>query len=230
MADRAGLDGLWLRSQPAAHWWGTREPSLVLELLAAAAERTSSVTLGTYRRHVPARREVPASLVDRLEVCTGPDGIADEARPDIRVVLVSSAIPAAELPPGFDTVVVPVAALAIAERPTFSIAVELAASVGRTTAEAAARAEVDPRLRGDRDPRRGGLFGTLEECQARVGELARAGVTEVRCWIPDTPALPDVIAQLSAVPVGTLTPSDEGHRAQAPTAPSGWGGRPRHAN
>jgi hypothetical protein len=63
-----------------------------------------------------------------------------------------------------------------------------------------------------------------------VRELAEAGVTEVRCWVPDAPDLADVIAQLSAVPVGTLSPSQEGHRVQPPPAPAGWGGRPRHTN
>jgi hypothetical protein len=225
MADRAGLDGLWLRGHPAASG-----RSSVLETLAAAAERTSSMTLGVYLGRVPAPAEVPAALVDRLEVSTPPDGIRSVTRSDIRVVLAMTAIPAGGLPPACETVVVPVTTLAHARRPSFRVAVELAASIGRTTAEAAARVEVDARLRGERDPRRGGLFGTLEEGQGRVGELAHAGVTEIRCWIPDTPDLADVIAQLSAVPVGTLSPSHEGHRTRPPPAPAGWGGRPRHAN
>lgn len=230
MADRAGLDGLWLRRHPAADGWATGDPWPVLKTLAAAADRTSSMILGAYLSRVPAAAEIPAGLVNRLEVSTGPEGIGPGARPDIRIVLALTAMRVVELPRGFDAVVVPVSAVLTTERPSFAVAVELAASVGRTNAEAAARAEVDPRLRGDRDPRRGGLFGTLEEGQARVAELAQAGVTEVRCWVPGTPDLADVIAQLSAVPVGTLRPSQEGHRAQPPPAPAGWGGRPRRAN
>jgi hypothetical protein len=153
------------------------------------------------------------------------------------VVVAMSAIPLGRLPVGVDAVMVPADSLAdppgdrpdAAPRAPFPVAVEVAASVGRTTAEASARADRDPRLRGARDPRRRGLFGTLEECQARVVELAHAGVTELRCWVPDTPDLPDVIAQLSAAPVGTLTPSRRGDGARPPQAPAGWGGRPRHA-
>jgi alkanesulfonate monooxygenase SsuD/methylene tetrahydromethanopterin reductase-like flavin-dependent oxidoreductase (luciferase family) len=229
LADRAGLDGLWLRGQPTALGQEMPAPSAVLETLAAAAERTSAITLGAYLIDVPGPAEVPAGLVGRLEVSTGRYGIHRLARSDVRVVLVLTALSLGRLPPGVDTVVVPATSLAALARPPFAVAVELAASVGRTTAEAVARAERDPRLRGARDPRRGGLFGTLEECQARVGELADAGVTEVRCWIPDTPDVADVIAQLSGVPVGTLTPTQEGHRARPPAAPPDWGGRPRHA-
>lgn len=226
LADRAGLDGIWLRSRPTPRGQATPAPPDVLDTLSAAADRTSAITLGAYLAAVPGPAEVPNGLVDRLEVTTGRSGISHWVHSEVRVVLALTAMPIRGLPPGIHTVVVPATSLATAARPPFAVAVELAASVGRTTAEAAARAERDGRLRGERDPRRGGLFGTLEECQARVAELADAGVTEVRCWIPDTPDVADVIAQLSAAPIGI---PDGGRRAQAPAAPADWGGRPRHA-
>jgi hypothetical protein len=138
-------------------------------------------------------------------------------------------VPAGPRPRGVSGALVPVAAVSEAGggRPPAewrSLAVELGVSVGRTASEAAARVERDARLRGRRDPRCGGLFGTLEECQSRVAELGRMGVTELRCWLPDVGDVGDVIAQLSAVKVSaTVGP------ARPPTPPAGWGGRPRRA-
>lgn len=177
LAERVGLDGLWLTGP--GELLTVRVPQTALSVLAAAAARTTSITLGAYMDRLPG--SMPDPLAARLDLATG----------------------------------------------RCDAVVEMAASVGRTTAEALARVEADPRLRGFRDPRRGGLFGALEDCQARVVELARAGVSEVRCWVPATPDVHDVIAQLAAVRVGTLSPSEQGRRARPPTAPKEWGGRPR---
>ncbi len=70
-------------------------------------------------------------------------------------------------------------------------------SIGRTTAEANARAEADPAFRDVGDPRDVGVFGTLEQCQERVIELAHAGVSDLRCVVPNAPDMPDVLAQLT---------------------------------
>jgi len=80
----------------------------------------------------------------------------------------------------------------------------LPVSIGRTPAEAHARIELDPAMGGFGDPRRFGLFGTLEDCQARVVELAHSGVTDLRCVLPDVPDVGDLVAQLTAVVVGGL--------------------------
>jgi hypothetical protein len=85
-------------------------------------------------------------------------------------------------------------------------------SLGRTPAEAEARLELDPTMGGFGDPRVAGLFGTLETGQARVIELAHAGVTDLRCVLPDVADVHDLVAQLTAVVVGDL----DTHRPEAP--------------
>jgi hypothetical protein len=88
-------------------------------------------------------------------------------------------------------------------------------SIGRTWAEAAARAEADATFRGYGRPAEVGLFGRLEECQAQVVALAHEGVTDLRCVLPDAPDVHDVVAQLTAVAVGSLAT----HRPDAPRSP-----------
>jgi hypothetical protein len=100
-------------------------------------------------------------------------------------------------------------------------------SVGRTDAEAAARAEMDPDFARHGNAAEIGIFGTLEACQDRVIALAHAGISDLRCVLPATPDIHDVIAQLTAMTIGTvdvLTPGSL--RSPAPPPPEGWGGRP----
>src|SRR5216117_3199819 len=107
------------------------------------------------------------------------------------------------------------------------IAVDVQVSIGRTSAEAHARASHDPRFHDIGHPATRGIFGTLEQCQDRAIELAHLGVTDLRCLLPNTPDVHDAIAQLTAVVVGTvdvLTPNSP--RSKAPDPPEGWGGRP----
>ena len=109
---------------------------------------------------------------------------------------------------------------------SLGIAVELPVSIGRTSAEAEARAGAAPGFRAIGRASRPALVGTLEQCQDRVIELAHAGVTDLRCIVPNTDDVHDVIAQLTAMVVGTvsvLTPSSA--RSRAPDPPEGWGGR-----
>ena len=110
---------------------------------------------------------------------------------------------------------------------SLGIAVELPVSIGRTSAEAQARASAESMFRATGHPSQAGIFGTLEQCQDRVIELAHAGVTDLRCILPNTRDVPDVIAQLTAAVVGTLDvlrPTSP--RSRAPDPPEGWGGRP----
>jgi alkanesulfonate monooxygenase SsuD/methylene tetrahydromethanopterin reductase-like flavin-dependent oxidoreductase (luciferase family) len=109
---------------------------------------------------------------------------------------------------------------------TIGVAMVVSVSIGRTTAEASARAEADPLFRRVGDPREVGVFGTLEQCQERVIELAHAGVSDLRCMVPNAPDMPDVLAQLTAIAIGTadvLTPGTP--RSKSPDPPAGWGGR-----
>lgn len=109
---------------------------------------------------------------------------------------------------------------------TLGIAFLLPVSVGRTTAEARARADAEPLFRTIGEPGSVGLFGTLEQCQEQVIELAHAGVTDLRCILPNAPDLPDVLAQLTATAIGTtdvLTPGSA--KSKSPDPPASWGGR-----
>jgi alkanesulfonate monooxygenase SsuD/methylene tetrahydromethanopterin reductase-like flavin-dependent oxidoreductase (luciferase family) len=121
------------------------------------------------------------------------------------------------------------ACLAVGREPgTLGVAVQVPVSIGRTVAEARARADAEPLFGGSGHPARAGIFGTLEMCQDRVIELAHDGVTDLRCVLPNSPDVHDVIAQLTAMVVGSpdvLAPGAP--RSRAPDAPAEWGGRPR---
>jgi hypothetical protein len=103
----------------------------------------------------------------------------------------------------------------------------LPVSIGRTQAEAAARIAMDGRFHEFGHSREIGIFGTLEECQDRVIALAHAGISDLRCVIPSTPDAIDVMAQLTAMTVGTTDVLVPGSlRSPPPPPPVGWGGRP----
>ncbi|MGH2364910.1 MAG: hypothetical protein ACRDHX_09705, partial [Chloroflexota bacterium] len=109
---------------------------------------------------------------------------------------------------------------------TLGLAAELPVSIGRTESEAHARADMEPLFRETGSPREAGIFGTLEECQDRVIHLAHAGVTDLRCRLPNTPDAHDVIAQVTGMVVGRLdrlTPGAE--RSKAPDPPDWAGGQ-----
>ncbi len=114
------------------------------------------------------------------------------------------------------------AAAAAAGRPVLA---EVAVSVGRTSAEARARADGEELFAATGHPREQGLFGTLEECQAVAARLLHAGATELVCYLPRSHDLPDVLAQLRAISVGAgaLRPGEP--PSTAPPPPAGWGGR-----
>jgi alkanesulfonate monooxygenase SsuD/methylene tetrahydromethanopterin reductase-like flavin-dependent oxidoreductase (luciferase family) len=99
-------------------------------------------------------------------------------------------------------------------------------SIGRTRAEAEARVAADPVFAVVGDPAEIGIFGTLEECQDRVIALAHAGIADLRCIIPATLDVHDVIAQLTAITMGTTDVLIPGSlRSASPPPPDGWGGR-----
>ena len=114
------------------------------------------------------------------------------------------------------------AAATAAGRPVIA---EVAVSVGRTSAEARARADGEELFAATGHPREQGLFGTLEECQAAAARLLHAGATELVCYLPRSHDLPDVLAQLRAISVGAgaLRPGEP--PSAAPPPPTDWGGR-----
>jgi hypothetical protein len=110
---------------------------------------------------------------------------------------------------------------------SLGVAALVPVSVGRTDAEASARAEMDPDFAQFGHPAEIGIFGTLEECQDRIIALAHAGITDIRCVVPATPDVHDVIAQLTAMTIGSVEVLVPGSlRSPAPPPPEGWGGRP----
>lgn len=109
---------------------------------------------------------------------------------------------------------------------SLGVAMELPVSIGRTTAEARFRAETEGLFAVVGQPRDAGVFGTLEQCQERVQALAHAGVTDLRCVVPNSADVHDVIAQLTAIAVGTVDVFVPGApRSKAPDPPPSWGGR-----
>ncbi len=75
-------------------------------------------------------------------------------------------------------------------------------SIGRTFNEAVARADRDPRFVGDAHPRESGIFGTFEQAQEQVLELARAGAEVLLVTVPHELDVADVLAQVKALVVG----------------------------
>jgi hypothetical protein len=106
-----------------------------------------------------------------------------------------------------------------------AVLAEVTVSVGRTAAEARARADADELFTQPGHPAEQGLFGTLEECQAAAARLAQAGATELVCHLPLASDLPDVLAQLRSIAIGAgvLRPGEP--PSAAPPPPAGWGGR-----
>ena len=111
---------------------------------------------------------------------------------------------------------------------TLGLAAELPVSIGRTTAEAWARWESDEALAGLGRPAEVAIFGTLEQGHEQVIRLAHAGISDLRCVLPEVVDVHDVIAQLTALSIGTVDVLAPGSpRSRAPEPPKGWGGRPR---
>jgi len=117
---------------------------------------------------------------------------------------------------------IPAAAAAAAGGPVLA---EVTVSVGRTMAEAQARADADDLFAVAGHPARQGLFGTLQDCQAAAARLAHAGATELVCYLPLADDLPDVLAQLRSIAIGARVLRPGEPPSAAPPPPAGWGGR-----
>lgn len=106
------------------------------------------------------------------------------------------------------------------------IVLDVPVAIGRTVAEATARADSDPVFELIGTPTETGIFGRLEDAQLRVAELAALGVGELACILP-APDLLDHLAQLMAVNVGSLDTHAPGTpRSADPAPPAGWGSPP----
>jgi hypothetical protein len=158
--------------------------------------------------HEPARRAQVAMLAGRLGyfAVVAPPGLpAAEAEG-----LAAAAAPAALLvdgtadPAGLVTSAEPdaVRRARSAVGPAGRVVVDVAVAIGRTRSEAAARAARDPRFAGTGHPQAGGIFGTFEQAQVLVLELARAGADELRVTLADEIDVADLLAQTRALVVG----------------------------
>jgi len=87
-------------------------------------------------------------------------------------------------------------------------------SIGRTMNEAQARASRDPRFVGDAHPEMTGIYGTFEQAQAQMIELAQAGATTLRVTLADDFDIADLLAQVKALMVGpTVVLHEQASRA-----------------
>ncbi len=206
MCDRAGIGAVWIEAADPLEAGG------VLEALAAATER---IRLGL-RAALPSGSEGSEG--------SGPALAPWLALADDLLLLAGTVEQVAA-----DAAALRRACTAVGREPaTLGIAARLPVSIGRTIAEAWARWEAEPAFTPLGDPAETAIFGTLEQCHDRVLVLAHAGVTDLRCKLPNTADVHDVIAQITAMTIGTtdkLTPGAP--RSPAPPPPSGWGGRSR---
>jgi len=251
-ADRLGLAGVWVRRP----WWPLGVPGLsdqdaagLLAWLADGARVRAGLVADAGQADAGWPRRLAAMTAPGLAVALSGEP-ADVSRwqrligqqPGLDAAPL--ALPAAaSVPPGpgiapATAIFIPclpgrdlsaevtAAARTAAGRPVLA---EVTVSVGRTRAEARARADADGLFAVVGHPDRHGLFGTLEECQAAASRLAHAGVTELACYLPLASDLHDVLAQLRAIAVGAsvLRPGDA--PSAAPPPPAGWGGRPATA-
>jgi alkanesulfonate monooxygenase SsuD/methylene tetrahydromethanopterin reductase-like flavin-dependent oxidoreductase (luciferase family) len=174
------------------------------------------------RRHVQQLRELLGEATPTISISAGtPDQLVVAARLADDVQLMA---PSGD-PKSISEDVRAACDRADRDPTSLGVAVFVPVSIGRTTAEAQARMDAEPSAWGFL-VRKIGIFGTLEQCQERVIDLAHAGVTDLRCLIPNAPDIHDVIAQLTAIAVGTVDVLAPGvPRSKAPDPPAGWGGR-----
>jgi hypothetical protein len=245
LTDRLGLAGVWLRYP----WWllsgtGTVETDRagLLPALASGAQAPPGLIVDA---GAAAPGEADDAWLDRLVQAASPriaiagspaaitrwQGLIGR-RPGLTVTQL--ALPARAGAAQAGAVFVPCApgrdlagevseaAAAAGGRPVLA---EVTVSVGRTAAEARARADADELFTLAGHPAQQGLFGTLEECQATAARLAHAGAAELVCYLPLASDLPDVLAQLRSIAIGAgvLRPGEP--PSAAPPPPAGWGGR-----
>jgi len=94
---------------------------------------------------------------------------------------------------------------------TSPLIVDLALAIGRTRNEAVARASLEPSFSGPEHPEISGIFGTFEEGQVQVMELARAGAEVLLLSLPLCEDMADLLAQVRALVVGPSVNLVAGH-------------------
>jgi hypothetical protein len=201
LVDRLDLAGVWVRRP----WWPGTGP--------VRSDADSASLVGWLAGSAPVR----AGLI-------GPGPVITELAPPVagRGTGLATAV-FVPCSPGRDLAAeVTTAAAGAAGRP---VLVEVPVSVGRTVAEARARADADELFARTGHPAEQGLFGTLEECQAAAARLAHAGASELLCYLPLAGDLPDILAQLRSIAIGASVLRPDEPPSAAPPPPDGWGGR-----
>jgi hypothetical protein len=245
LAGRLDLAGVWWREPPLSGPPAVDLPEL-LDVLRSDPPATAGLIVDARRIPVlpgkPTRYGTGGGFPIRIAVC-GPWPLAEpwlahltELRDLLGGELALPSVGEGGRPAtaGASAIFVPVrpdreldAALSDAARAADgrAVLVEVAVSVGRTSAEARARADGEELFAATGHPSEQGLFGTLEECQAAAARLLQAGATELVCYLPRSHDLPDVLAQLRAISIGAglLRPGEP--PSAAPPPPADWGGR-----
>ena len=245
LTDRLGLAGVWLRYP----WWplsgtGTVEtdragllpalasgaqapPGLIVDAAAAAPGEADDAWLDVLVQAASPRIALAGSppAITRWQGLIGrrPELAGTQLALPAREGAARAAAVFVPCAPGRDLAgEVAAAAAAAGGRPVLA---EVTVSVGRTAAEARARADADELFTLAGHPAQQGLFGTLEECQATAARLTHAGAAELVCYLPLASDLPDVLAQLRSIAIGAgvLRPGEP--PSAAPPPPAGWGGR-----
>src|SRR6266498_3556426 len=222
----------------AAAWPATRLARMAATLGALTGGRFELTLRGSAASAAGAVR----AFREALAATTVPAALAPPAEPAAAgpAVLLAAGGPAygaVALPAEPATIGVQLAAAAAARRAavgagrgprTLGVAARLPVSVGRTSAEAQARWQAEPAFAALGASEQAGLFGTLEQCHDRVVALAHAGVSDLRCLLPNAIDIHDVIAQLTAMTIGSADKLVPGApRTRVPEPPAGWGGRSR---
>jgi hypothetical protein len=171
------------------------------------AERLLALSVRLHPGHDPARRQHMALLAGRLgyAAVVAPPGLDPHETARLREAAAPATVrPATDGDPGTvrraDPDLVRRARAAVG--PAGRVVVDVAVSIGRTRSEAAARAARDPRFAGAAHPEVSGIFGTFEQAQTLVLELARAGADELRVTLADEIDVADLLAQTLALVVG----------------------------
>src|SRR6266536_2823297 len=241
MCDRAGIGALWVEDVQEAGVAGdgaARLDAWTALVLLAGEVRRARIGAVLDADALPAERPtIGVQTVPPGGTGPAPGASASEAPG-------GTATPLGEVIAAADDLVLPTAPLAATQERaaaarqaalgagrgpgTLGVAARLPVSVGRTSAEAEARWQAEPAFAALGDSEQAGLFGTLEQCHDRVVALAHAGVSDLRCLLPNAIDIHDVIAPLTAMPIGSADKLVPGApRTRVPEPPAGWGGRSR---
>jgi len=175
-------------------------------------EELLALGLTLHPEHDLSRHRLMAVLANRLGyssvVVPRECADADNLAADLRSVAAGTVV---EIDDSADVRVVRVADLDViraartgldAAGDTRPVVVAVSVSIGRTTNEAQARASRDARFVGDQHPEVSGIFGTSEQAQRQVIDIAGAGGGELRVTLADDPDIADLLAQVRALVVG----------------------------